>query len=174
MAVKAVMSAAEYDRLPDDRNRYELLHGELLTMPPPFFSHRRLQNELVALLRAGGGRSAFVEAPIRLSPELTLVPDVCLLTSEQVFQVGPHGYLSVAPVLAVEVVSESNRAREIDRKVQAFLAHGSLEVWVIYPEERRIWVHTPNGHARLLTTHLESAALPGWRLPLDEAWAALT
>lgn len=172
------MSAVEYDQLPDDGNRYELLDGELLTMPPPPYRHRKLQNQLAKMLENCSARvGAFlglVEAPARLSPGLTLVPDVVLVTKEQDKQIGPHGYLSVAPLIVVEVVSPSNTAREIDRKVEVFLAYGSLEVWVIYPEERRIWVHTPDGHARLLKTHLESAALPGWSVPLDEAWAALT
>lgn len=45
--------------------------------------------------------------------------------------------LPFAPDLAVEVVSPSNSASEIQSKVKAYLEGGAYLVWVIYPDSKQ-------------------------------------
>ena len=47
----------------------------------------------------------------------------------------------VVPDLAVEIVSTTNFADEIDAKLVDYFAAGVGQVWVIYPETRRLYVH---------------------------------
>jgi Uma2 family endonuclease len=45
-------------------------------------------------------------------------------------------WFQASPMIAIEIVSEGNRAEEIDRKVGAYLQEGGAEVWVVYPATR--------------------------------------
>lgn len=73
----------------------------------------------------------------------------------------------VAPNIAVEVVSPSNRAGELSKKRRRYFRYGVEEVWVIYPEDRTIEVHDPKG-CRVFTheDRLTSKQLPGIELEL--------
>jgi Uma2 family endonuclease len=47
-----------------------------------------------------------------------------------------------APVLAVEVVSPSNTAKDMQLKVKQYLEAGAFEVWLVYPDTRTVYVYT--------------------------------
>ncbi|HET6423965.1 MAG TPA: Uma2 family endonuclease [Planctomycetaceae bacterium] len=51
------------------------------------------------------------------------------------------GAWDVIPDLAVEVVSPTNAADEIEKKVTEYLDYGVQQVWVLYPESRRLYIH---------------------------------
>ena len=48
-----------------------------------------------------------------------------------------------APVLAVEVLSPSDKVEEINEKITTYLAHGSAMVWIVAPYIRTVQVHRP-------------------------------
>lgn len=81
------------------------------------------------------------------------------------------GFLRGAPDLAVEVVSPSNRAGDIQEKVREYLGAGGSQVWVVYPRTRSIAVHASPGGARVLgeddTLH-GGDLLPGLSVPVVE------
>ena len=43
-------------------------------------------------------------------------------------------------MLAVEVVSPSNTAKDMQLKVKEYLEAGALEVWLVYPDTRTIYL----------------------------------
>ena len=47
-------------------------------------------------------------------------------------------YAEGTPELAIEVVSPSNTRKELADKIDLYLAHGSLAVWIVYPQKRTI------------------------------------
>ena len=49
------------------------------------------------------------------------------------------------PVIAVEVLSRDDRATDLEEKIDDYLAFGVPYVWVINPETRRAYIHTPGG-----------------------------
>jgi Uma2 family endonuclease len=51
------------------------------------------------------------------------------------------GAWDVIPDLAVEVVSPTNTATEIDGKVTEYIDAGVRQVWVLHPESRRLYIH---------------------------------
>ncbi len=82
---------------------------------------------------------------------------------------------SVAPRLAVEILSESNTVAEIIKKLREFFASGTTLAWVIDPEKRVARVHT--AAATFIT--LDAAGtldggevVPGFQCPLAELFAA--
>jgi Uma2 family endonuclease len=42
-----------------------------------------------------------------------------------------------APELCIEVVSPSNSRQEMREKIDAYLATGAEEVWIVYPQSKR-------------------------------------
>ena len=42
-----------------------------------------------------------------------------------------------APELCIDVASPSNSIKELREKVQAYLAAGAVEVWIVYPQSKR-------------------------------------
>jgi Uma2 family endonuclease len=84
------------------------------------------------------------------------------------------GFFTGAPDLAVEVVSPSDTASEIEQKVQDYLRSGTQRVWVVYPDSRRVQVYSPDGTSR---GYREDAAiedqdlLPGFSLSLGEIFS---
>jgi Uma2 family endonuclease len=80
-----------------------------------------------------------------------------------------HAYLEVPPNVAVEVVSPTNHAGEIDRKVTEYLAAGVDLVWVIYPETRRAHIFRADGTVSIVAEGgvLDGEnVMPGFQLPL--------
>ena len=55
------------------------------------------------------------------------------------------------PTLAVEVVSESNTAAEIDLKLREYFKSGCRLAWVLYPKTRTLRVHASPDDYRELT-----------------------
>ncbi|HMD48071.1 MAG TPA: Uma2 family endonuclease, partial [Bryobacteraceae bacterium] len=132
--------------------------------------HNNVLHRLFPLLQAyveqnqlGGIR---IEAGFRLSKQTWLQPDVSFLRNAQL-DTADENYFEGAPAIAVEVASESNTAAQLDRKMELYFAHGSEEVWVIYPRTKRIRIHFPDGRSLIAGDPLETALFPGWSAPLS-------
>jgi Uma2 family endonuclease len=50
MATKTLLTAEQFEQLPDDGLRHELDEGELISMPPTFGLHGKVQANLVQLM----------------------------------------------------------------------------------------------------------------------------
>lgn len=92
-----------------------------------------------------------------------------MLSSDRARATSGDDYFLKLPELAVEVVSPSETARDLARKIDLLLAGGSLAVWVIYPEKREVRVFIPDGTSytrRADQTLALPELLPGWELPV--------
>ncbi len=86
------------------------------------------------------------------SPATSRMPDVSFVSSARLGQPDLAGMLyDGAPDLAVEILSESNTANEIDRKIREYLDAGSRAVWVIDIDARTLTVHTSDAPPLVLT-----------------------
>ena len=153
---------------------HELIEGELITLPPPKSGHSevamRILEALFAIQQRIGCR-AFAEAGYKLSddPPTWIQPDVSLIRKERVKATDPEGYFLGAPELAVEVVSPSESASDVDRKVDLMLAHGSKAVWVAFPRTKKVQVYLADGtsFSRGINGKLSLSDLaPGWERPV--------
>jgi Uma2 family endonuclease len=75
------------------------------------------------------------------------------------------------PDLAVEIVSPSNRAAELQERVLDYFDAGIRLVWVIDPSSSTVTVYRAHADIRLLRGDDEldgGDVLPGFRLPLGE------
>ena len=114
---------------------------------------------------------------LRLRPRLVRIPDVSFISWDQI----PSGEFPTEPIaslypdLAVEVLSDSNTPREIERKLHEYFEAGCRLAWIIDPESRTADVYTAPDQC----THLRPSqsldggdVLPGFKLPLKELFAS--
>jgi Uma2 family endonuclease len=77
------------------------------------------------------------------------------------------------PDLVVEVISESNTAEEIVRKVEDYFKAGVREVWVLYPDVRMIYVYTGPKSVRIISDDDEldgGDVVPGFRAAVKDVF----
>lgn len=173
MGVKTLMTRRDFERLPDDGRRYELDHGELVSMPPACDEHGDVCAEIVRLLRNFAkannlGRVYAGETGFVLGPDTVRVPDVAFVRRSRAelrrsFFPGP-------PDLAVEVYSPSESIPQLMRKVRQYLEAGCRLVWVVYPEQRQVHILGSAGEDRILSSGdvLEAPdLLPGFAALVD-------
>jgi Uma2 family endonuclease len=78
------------------------------------------------------------------------------------------------PDIAVEIISPSETATTIHRKIDAYLKWGVQEVWLIDPDVRTLFVHTRAGVQRLSEgAFLTSSFVPGWQLQIADLFENL-
>jgi len=116
--------------------------GRLLMSPASNY-HSALQTELARRLGALGG-TAFVEASV-VTAVGVLVTDAAWASAEFMRAHKFQTPYRKAPELCVEVVSPSNSRKELREKIDAYLATGAKEVWIVYPQSKRCEFHGPTG-----------------------------
>ena len=109
---------------------------------------------------------------MRLAPGLVRIPDASFVSWNQLpgRRVPRVPIADLAPDLAIDVISPSNTAREMERKLQDFLAAGARLVWYVHPEPQEVHVYTGESH-EVLTIDQELSGgdvLPGFALPLRQ------
>ena len=176
-------SVEEYLALPD-AERFELVDGHL-SEPPVSTLSSWVEGEFLAMLREHvmKSRLGWVFTSSNLyrcfpdRPDQIRKPDVSFIARDRF---GPEHFASrivtIAPDLAVEVVSPNDKAEDLERKVHDYLLAGVRLVWLVFPEARLGRVHRPDGSANLLT--IEDAfdgesVLPGLRLPLLDLFSTI-
>jgi Uma2 family endonuclease len=171
------MTFEQFEQLPDEPNKLELIDGELIRMPPAFTQHTRItmrvyetvKRALLDLQAQGHARElgeVFCEAGYRMGPHW-LIPDVSVTHAGQ----AEDKYLLGAPALAVEVISRRNTAEIMQRKVALYMEHGGREAWLFYPRPRLVAVHRGRMAVEMEGT-LTSELLPGVAIDLAEIFGA--
>ena len=137
----------DLDRFPEDGNRYELLEGWLIVSPFPTSLHQgivaRLFRALDGHVTDAGLGHAYPGGVVQRGHDTRLVPDVYVVSSQGRPGVG---WVDMRERwLAVEVLSPSTERYDRSYKVNAYLALGVREVWLVDPRARAIEVHRAVG-----------------------------
>jgi len=146
-ATKILLTAEEFDNYPfEEDKRYELDEGELIEMTRPAFRHNSalqiLLVELVLYFRAHPiGFALLSENLYALSPTTRRAPDVAVILGDRRAELWDAKVIPIIPDIAVEVLSPSESARQIHRKLKQYFQAGVKEVWLIDPQSREaeIW-----------------------------------
>lgn len=171
----AVVSLEEFERLPEeDAFRVELSRGRVVREPRPGAEHgwlaARLFRAIDGYVEEHGLGAVAIETGFLLSrrPATVRGPDVAFISKDHLPPEGiPTGFWPLAPELAVEVLSPSNIAAEIQEKVLEYLEAGTRLVWVVDPRSSTVTVWHPPRQARVLRegeTLDGSDVLPGFEL----------
>lgn len=164
--------------LHDRENRLaELVEGVLVEKPMGY-----MESLIAALLiRVIGehvekGKLGLVAAPdgmMRIATGLVRMPDVSVVLWERLpdRKVPMEPIPTLAPDLAVEVLSRSNTPAEIDRKLREYFGAGSKCAWVIDPEKRTVRNYSSPGDFAILRGSDSVTAenvLPGFSISVEE------
>ena len=96
-------------------------------------------------------------------------PDVSVFftnTGRGLLDVSP---IPFAPDIAVEVLSLSEIAIGVNRKIREYLQAGTKEVWVVDRENAEVFIHSKQSIRRLYAEDtLDTPLLPGFKIELAE------
>lgn len=181
MTTTTIMTADELFHIPDDALNRELVAGELVIMSPDNNDHGEIVAAIIELLRAYvrvnnlGRVSTNVGFKLYQNPDTVLAPDVAFVSTDRApIEPSRRGFIALCPDLAVEVLSPSNTASEINRKLRLYLDTGARQVWIVDPEARTVTIHTPDRIARtLLEGEIVDSGdvVPGFTISVTEAFA---
>lgn len=172
MAATTLLSFEEFEQLPSEPGKLELLNGELIRQPPAKIKHEKIIHQLYKVLApqlenpGSGLGETYMKMGYKLGCITWLKPAVSITHFDQ----PSDDYLEGAPLLAVEVVSESDTAEDVDRKVKTYLANAGKEVWVVYPKTQCVWVFL-EGRAEEFRGSLRSDVAPGLSIDLDQLFS---
>lgn len=156
---------------------FEMVDGELVEMPTMSEESNWIGGQLFAVInefvRARSlGRVYPQDTPFRGFPGERITvrkPDAAFVRKDRL---PPHlskRDLTIAPDLAAEVLSPTDPAVDVNRKVEQYLAAGVRLVWVVDPDLRLVYVHRPNGTIAVVREPAEvdgEDVLPGFRCPI--------
>jgi Uma2 family endonuclease len=172
-----LLTIEEFERLPDDGWRMELVRGQVVREPPTGFDHGDVAFEIGFLLRSfvkehGLGKVVGTDSGFVLfdDPPTVRAPDVAFVREERL-AFDRERFAPFAPDLAVEVLSPSNTMSEIHDKVLDYLDAGTRLVWVVDPASRTVTVYRSRDDIRLLRADDEiggADVLPGFRCRVSE------
>lgn len=117
--------------------------GRMVLRSPASNYHGNLQARLVRRLAILGGET-IVESSV-LTPMGVLVPDVVWASDEFIARHGKPTPFEQAPELCIEVASPSDSRKELNEKIAAFLAAGTVEAWIAYSQSKRVEFHGNEG-----------------------------
>ena len=142
------MTVREYQALPDDGYRHELVAGYVVAEPLPVARHDRVRGRIERMLhgfvteRGLGEVFGHLGYLLAEQPDTIRGPDVSFVSKARLERFDERRFFPGAPDLAVEVLSPSNRPGEIHAKVADYLAAGASLCWVVDPARRRVAIYT--------------------------------
>jgi Uma2 family endonuclease len=166
----------------EDDRRYELIDGEIVEMAPPTNRNSEIAAKLIILIGSyvyqnNLGYMQSSDGGYVLSPGTVRIPDCSFIVKDRFPEGLPEGIVDGGPDLAVEVISASETAFAISKKVRMYLDAGTRLVWIVFPTENTVDVYRPaeTGY------HLQSYGLeddlsgedilPGFSLPVKSILA---
>ncbi len=166
-------------RVPDDGRHYELVHGQIISEPPPGGRHGRLSARLVGLLDrylrdhpVGVLLTCDPGFILSRAPDTVRAPDVAVVARARYLRLEDESRpIPGAPELAIEVLSPGDRASAVQAKVADFLAAGCSLVWIVDPDAQQVRVYRDLLDVRRLSADdcLEAQdLLPGFRIRVGE------
>jgi len=178
-----VYVAEDLDSMPDG-DRFEIVDGELKERIMSSWSSRIaivIAYLLESWARGGhpghvmgsdGGYKIFTwtDGDLRM-------PDVSYVPKSRVKHFPARGWLDIPPDLAVEVVSPTDLAANVQKKALDYIRAGVPLVWVVFPDTRTVEVFRASGSSRELLRESDTltgeGVLPGFSVPVSELFAGL-
>jgi len=171
-----LMTAEELEAMPDDGNNYELVRGVLVRMSPAGRWHGRIETRFARFMdihvfendlgEVFTGDTGFILAR---DPDVVRGPDVAFVRADRLPPEEHEGFLELAPDLAVEVISPSDRMSDVLDKVAEYLDAGTRLVVLVAPRRKELLLHGADRSVRVLTmddTFDGGDILPGFSLPV--------
>ena len=178
----------EWLRLPETRQRYEIVDGVMCMPPGANLNHQvisqRLNRQLDGFVHSRGlglVLTAPLDVLIQREPLRTRQPDILYLSApkapgDRLEDIAGIAFLELAPDLAIEILSSSNTAPYMETKLRDYQRIGVTECWLFNPVPRTASVIDLTGDAPRTAAvfgvddTLTSDLLPGFELSLREVF----
>jgi Uma2 family endonuclease len=139
----------DWERLPDDGNRYEIIEGVLFVSKAPSNLHQHVILLLIEMLgvpakRLGLGYPIFAGHGVFMPGCDPVMPDFGIVLNNHLDIIQDRRVQGV-PDLIVEVLSPGNRSYDLSAKLQAYEAAGVPEYGVIDTAERSLMLYRLTG-----------------------------
>lgn len=181
MTTTSLMTADEFARIRGD-GRFDLIRGEVIQVPPAGERHGRIAANIelrigYALLERGLGQTYIAEPGFVLArdPDVVLCPDAAFILYERFpSEHEETGFFEIVPDIVLEVISPSDRARDVIAKLNEYLKAGVPLVWLADPAQRTMTVYAPDEPPRVLgeADELDGGDIvPDFRLSLREVFS---
>ena len=140
--------------LENDLEGYEYVKGELVPMAAASIAHGEIGSNVHLLLglyvrEKQLGRLYIAETTFQLGDRV-VKPDVAFVSTDRLSE-DKHKGSPVAPDLAIEIVSPTDKHYDVTRKAFAYLKAGTRLVWVIEPVAKTLIVYRSETDFTLLT-----------------------
>ena len=175
-------------RLPETKERYEIVDGVMYMPPGPDADHQWIQQEVFSFGREfarNSGLGVFMLAPLDLviqrEPLRVRQPDVIFLNSARTgirsrSDLRGRSPLEVSPDIVIEILSPSNTRREMESRLEDYAQIGVYQCWLFSPEaETAEIIDLTNSEPKSVAVFgvedvLRSELLPGFELSLGEVF----
>lgn len=161
---------------------FELIQGKIVHKDPVSARHGYLTTEIVRHLinfnhtpKVGRVFSGGVGVYTQFNPDTVRGVDVIFISRERLSVLSGKA-IKVAPELIVEIISLTDRWRDVRTKIEEYFAIGVNWVWIVEPANKSILVfRTPTDMIKLTQadTLQGEGILEGFTLPLAELFADL-
>ena len=105
--------------------------------------HSDVQTAIAHYLRTHYKKRVWTGVAVRVQVRETRfrIPDVTVMPGSK----PDERIIRKPPIVAVEILSPDDRAGYLEEKINDYLLFGVPCIWVINPETRRAYIHTPHG-----------------------------
>jgi Uma2 family endonuclease len=177
-----LITAEEFFQLGDSIGVAELIQGRIVEMNPPGFRHGRIAFRLAHLLENylethDIGRISGLDAGVitHRDPDSVRGADVLFYSYARLpADQDPAQYPNLPPEIIWEIVSPSDRWKDILGKVHEYLEANVLLVCIVDPERTCVHTYFPDRPTEKCERHeiwREPTLLPGFELSLDKLFA---
>ena len=158
---------------------YEVVDGQIVENPPmgarESILASFLQDSMGPVARASRLGRVVTETLFWLdrASELKRRPDVAFVSTKRWSlrrEVPDTESWDVVPDLTIEVISKSNSANTVARKIEEYFQAGVVLVWVIFPVTKKIYVYSSPTCVRILQVGDDldgEGVIPAFRVPLS-------
>ncbi len=186
--IKKKISYEEYLAMPEINLRYEIIDGEMIMSPAPTINHQWIVSNITDKLRPfvkkkklGVALAAPADVLVRRTPLKTRQPDVFYISFKRsrktIAELRAMPVLEIAPDLAVEILSPSDRRSVLKDKLQDYIKIGVLECWVVSPQAETVEVlRLSSGEATTIKLYgigdtLRSEVLPDFKMKVADVFS---
>ena len=178
---KILLTYDDYCLLPNDRNRYEILDGELSVTPAPATKHQTALGNLYRFLANyvvanQVGKLFIAPTDLILASTTVVQPDLIFIGNDRRHIVTERA-IEGPPTLVIEILSPTTHRIDRVTKAQLYAKHNVPNYWLIDPDQRTLEAY------ELVLDHYDLAAsardadvfapslFPGLSIQLSDLWA---
>ncbi|MCA9300781.1 MAG: Uma2 family endonuclease [Phycisphaerales bacterium] len=179
-SARVVFTYEDLRQLPEDRQRYEVIDGDLLVTPAPTTSHQRASARLVYRLtdrldEPGIATVLYAPVDVIFSGQDIVQPDIVAVRAENRRFITERG-IECAPDLVVEILSPSTSARDRGVKAKLYASYGVREYWLVDLASKRVEVRVLGvggfeSHATQGPGGTLASTIFPFEMPIDDVFA---